>query len=178
MELEIGHKLFGLERKIYSFAPIPYVFVVHSVTPKFARIQPFDLNHHEQSFEYTVFRTLVPKESRFLANWRGKHHPAFSSSFDYLWLWDEVCKIEYLQAVLNIKIKRYINRLSSELKSLNFDNFQQDLKIFEILNQLSENLDCLKHSKTKDLVFSETELAILQVNSFSQILEAFRCLKY
>lgn len=173
MELNIGDKLFGLEHRIYCFEPVPYVFVVHSVTPKFARIKPFDLNDHKQLCEYTVFRTLVPLDSRFLANWRGQHHPAFPSSFNYLWLWDEVCKRQYLQAVLYLKIKRYIIGLSSQLESLNLDNLQFYLKTFEILSQLSKNLDCLSHSKSKDLVLSQTELTILQVNSLNQILEDF-----
>jgi len=181
MELNIGDKLFGLEKKVYSLSAIPFVFVVHSVTPKFARIQPFDINDYKpfnmkdykQSSNYTVYRTLVPRDSRFLANWRGQHHPAFSSSFDYLWLWDEVCKRKYLQAVLYLKIKRYIHSLSTQLESLNLDNLQFHLKTFEFLSQLSKNLDSLTLSKSKVLVFSETELAILQVNSLSQILEAF-----
>jgi hypothetical protein len=173
MELKTGDKLFGLERRLYSVDTFPYVFVVRSVTPKLARIQPFDQNHHQQSSEYTVYRTLVSHESRFLANWRGRPHSAFPSSFDYLWLWDEVSKKEYLQSVLNLKIKRYINGLSSQLNSLSFNNLQQGLKTFEILNQLSETLDCLSLSKSKDLIFSETELSILQVQTFNQILEDF-----
>lgn len=180
MELEIGQKLFGLERRLYCFEPIPYVFVVHSVSPKFARIKPFNLNPHKQSTEYTVFRTLVPKESRFYANWRGQHHPAFPSSFDYLWLWDKVCKTHYLQAVLYLKIKHYIHSLNSQLESLtlldnttNFDNLQFCLKCHKLLNEFSKNLDNLSHSKSKDLVLSQTELTILEVNSFNEILEDF-----
>jgi hypothetical protein len=173
MQLKPGDKLFGLERKLFSVYTFPYVFVVRSVTPKLARIQPFDQNHHQQSSEYTVYRTLVSHESRFLANWRGRPHSAFSSSFDYLWLWDEVSKKEYLQSVLNLKIKRYINGLSSQLNSLSFNNLQQGLKTFEILNQLSETLDCLSLYKSKDLDFSETELKLLQVQTFNQILEDY-----
>jgi hypothetical protein len=130
-------------------------------------------NDYKQSSKYTVYRTLVPKESRFLATWRGRPHSAFSSSFDYLWLWDEVSKKEYLQSVLNLKIKRYINDLSSQFDSLSFDNLQQVLKTFEILTQLSETLDCLLLSKSEDLVFSKSELSILQVQTFNQILENF-----
>jgi len=182
MQLETGDKLFGIERRLYSFGhQEPYVFVVHAVTPKLAHIQPFSMNDYKpfdgndykQSSKYTVYRTLVPKESRFVANWRGRPHPAFSSSFDYLWLWDEVSKKEYLQSVLNLKIKRYINGLSSQFDSLSLDNLQQVLKTFEILTQLSETLDCLLLSKSKDLVFSETELKLLQVQTFNQILEDF-----
>ena len=178
MQLKPGDKLFGLERKLFSVDTFPYVFVVHSVTPKFAHIQPFDINDNQQSSKYTVYRTLVFHESRFLANWRGRHHPAFPSSFDYLWLWDEVSKKEYLQSVLNLKIKLYINGLSSQflssqLNSLSFNNLQQGLKTFEILNQLSETLDCLSLYKSKDLDFSETELKLLQVQTFNQILEDY-----
>jgi len=124
MELKTGDKLFALERRLYCVDTFPYVFVVHSVTPKLAYIQPFDNNDYQQSSKYTVYRTLVSHESRFIANWRGKPHPAFSSSFDYLWLWDET------------------------------------------LNSLSP-------SKSKDLVFSETELKLLEVQTFNQILEDF-----
>ena len=174
MQLKPGDKLFGVERNPYGFQPkIPYVFVVHSVTPKLAYILPFDMNYYKQSSKYTVYRTLVPKESRFLANWRGRPHPAFQSSFDYLWLWDEVSKKEYLQLVLYLKIKRYINGLSSQFNSLSPDNLQQNLKTFEMLNQLSETLECLSLSKSKDLVFYETELTLLQVQTFNQILEGF-----
>ena len=173
MQLKTGDKLFGLERRLYSVDTFPYVFVVHSVTPKLAHIQPFDINDNQQSSKYTVYRTLVPKESRFLANWRGRPHPAFQSSFDYLWLWDEVSKKEYLQSVLNLKIRRYINGLSSQFNSLSLDNFQQGLKTFKMLNQLSETLNCLSLSKSKDLVFSETELTLLEVQTFNQILEDF-----
>jgi len=173
MQLKPGDKLFGLERKLFSVYTFPYVFVVRSVTPKLARIQPFDQNHHQQSSEYTVYRTLVSHESRFLANWRGQPHPAFQSSFDYLWLWDEVSKKEYLQSVLNLKIKLYINGLSSQFNSLSLDNFQQGLKTFKMLNQLSETLDCLSLYKSKDLDFSETELKLLQVQTFNQILEDY-----
>ncbi|MFY7936682.1 MAG: hypothetical protein ACOVOQ_04850 [Flavobacterium sp.] len=180
MELKTGDKLFGLERRLYSFGhQEPYVFVVHAVTPKLAHIQPFSMNDYKpfdgndykQSSKYTVYRTLVPKESRFVANWRGRPHPAFSSSFDYLWLWDVVSKQQYLQSVLNLKIKRYLNGLSIQFNSVSLDNFQQGLKTFEMLNQLSETLDGF--FKSKDLVFSETELSILQVQTFNQILEDF-----
>lgn len=182
MELKTGDKLFGVKLTPYAFErQTPYVFVVHSVTPKLAHIQPFsikdykpfDMNDYKQSSKYTVYRTLVPKESRFLANWRGRPHPAFSSSFDYLWLWDEVCKKQYIQLVLYLKIKRYINGFSSQFNSLSPDNLQQVLKTFEVLNQLSETLDCLLLSKSKDLVFSKSELSILQVQTFNQILEEF-----
>lgn len=174
MELNIGDKLFGVENRLYSVdTRIPYVFVVNSVTPKLAHIQPFSMNDDKQSSKYTVYRTLVPQESRFLANWRGQPHPAFRSSFNYLWLWDEVSKKQYLQSVLYLKIKRYINGLSSQFNYLNFDSLEQDLKTFEILNQLSETLDCPSLSKSKDLVFSETELSILHVQTFNQILEDF-----
>ena len=182
MQLNPDDKLFGIEHRLYSFEDqIPYVFVVHSVTPKLAHILPFDMNEYKpfdgndykQSSKYTVYRTLVPKESRFLANWRGKPHPAFSSSFDYLWLWDEVSKKQYLQSALNLKIKRYLNCLSSQSEFLNFDNFHQNLKVFEILNRLFETLNSLSPSKSKDLVFSETELKLLEVQTFNQILEVF-----
>jgi hypothetical protein len=173
MELKTGDKLFALERRLYCVDTFPYVFVVHSVTPKLAYIQPFDNNDYQQSSKYTVYRTLVSHESRFLANWRGQPHPAFQSSFDYLWLWDEVSKKEYLQSVLNLKIRRYINGLSSQFNSFNLDNFQQGLITFEMLNRLSETLDCLSPSKSKDLVFSETELELLQVQTFNQILEDY-----
>ena len=173
MELKTGDKLFALERRLYCVDTFPYVFVVHSVTPKLAYIQPFDNNDYQQSSKYTVYRTLVSHESRFLANWRGQPHPAFQSSFDYLWLWDEVSKKEYLQSVLNLKIKLYINGLSSQFNSFNLDNFQQGLITFEMLNQLSETLDCLSLYKSKDLDFSETELKLLQVQTFNQILEDY-----
>lgn len=173
MELKTGDKLFALERRLYCVDTFPYVFVVHSVTPKLAYIQPFDNNDYQQSSKYTVYRTLVSHESRFIANWRGKPHPAFSSSFDYLWLWDEVCKIEYLQSALNLKIKRYLNCLRSQSDFLNFDNFRQNLKVFEILTRLFETLNSLSPSKSKDLVFSETELKLLEVQTFNQILEDF-----
>ena len=182
MQLKTGDKLFGVERKLYSFGhQMPYVFVVHSVTSKLAHIQPFDINDYKpfnandykQSSKYTIYRTLVPHESRFFANWRGRPHPAFHSSFDYLWLWDEVSKKQYLQSVLNIKIKRFINGLSRRFNSLSLDNLEQSLKTFKMLNQLSETLDCLSLSKSKDLVFSETELTLLEVQTFNQILEDF-----
>lgn len=183
MQLKTGDKLFGVERTPYAFEhQTPYVFVVHSVTPKLAHIQPFsmnvykpvDMNDYKRSSKYTVYRTLVPHESRFLANWRGRPHPAFSSSFEnYLWLWDEVCKKQYLQLVLYFRIKRYVNSLSSQFNSLSPDNLHQVLKTFEVLNQLSETLDCLLLSKSKDLVFSKTELELLQVQTFNQILEDF-----
>ena len=174
MELNIGDKLFGLERRLFAFEDhIPYVFVVHSVSAKLAHIQLFDINDDKQSSQYTVYRTLVPQESRLLANWRGQPHPAFRSSFNYLWLWDEVSKKQYLQSVLYLKIKRYINGLSRQFNYLNFDSLEQNLKTFEILNQLSETLDCPSLSKSKDLVFSETELSILHVQTFNQILEDF-----
>lgn len=179
MQLKTGDKLFGLERRLYRVDTFPYVFVVHSVTPKLAHIQPFDMNDYKpfdmndykQSSKYTVYRALVSHESRFLANWRGQPHPAFPSSFDYLWLWDEVSKKEYLQSVLNLKIRRYITGLSSEVNSLSLDNLQQGLKTFEILNRLSETLDGF--FKSKDLAFSETELTLLEVQTFNQILEGF-----
>jgi hypothetical protein len=171
MELKTGDKLFALERRLYCVDTFPYVFVVHSVTPKLAYIQPFDNNDYQQSSKYTVYRTLVSHESRFLANWRGQPHPAFQSSFDYLWLWDEVSKKEYLQSVLNLKIRRYINGLSSQLNSFSLDNFQQGLKTFKMLNQLSETSDGFFESK--NLVFSETELTLLEVQTFNQILEGF-----
>lgn len=174
MQLKPGDKLFGVKHRLFAFEnQIPYVFVVNSVTPKLAYIQPFDNNDYLQSSKYTVYRTLVSKESRFLANWKGRPHPAFSSSFEYLWLWDEVSKKEYLQLVLYLKIKRYINGLSSQVNSLSRDNLQQNLKTFEILNQLSETLECLSPSKSKDLVLSETELTLLQVQTFNQILEDY-----
>jgi hypothetical protein len=173
MELKTGDKLFALERRLYCVDTFPYVFVVHSVTPKLAYIQPFDNNDYQQSSKYTVYRTLVSHESRFIANWRGKPHPAFSSSFDYLWLWDEVCKIEYLQSALNLKIKRYLNCLRSQSDFLNSDNFRQNLKVFETLTRLFETLNSLSPSKSKDLVFSETELKLLEVQTFNQILEDF-----
>lgn len=180
MQLKTGDKLFGLERRLYCVDTFPYVFVVHSVTPKLAYIQPFDskdykpfdMNDYKQSSKYTVYRNLVShEESRFLANWRGRPHPAFPSSFDYLWLWDEVSKKEYLQSVLNLKIRRYITGLSSQVNSLGLDNLQQGLKTFKMLNQLSETLDGF--FKSKDLVFSETELTLLEVQTFNQILEGF-----
>jgi len=173
MQLKTGDKLFGLERRLYCVDTFPYVFVVHSVTPKLAYIQPFDSKDYKRSSKYTVYRTLVSRESRFLANWKGRPHPAFPSSFDYLWLWDEVSKKEYLQSVLNLKIKRYLNYLSSQSDFLNFDNFHQNLKVFEILTRLFETLNSLSPSKSKDLVFSETELTLLEVQTFNQILEGF-----
>lgn len=174
MLLNIGDKLFGLERRLYAFEnQIPHVFVVHSVTLKLAHIKPFDLNGNSQSSKYSVYRTLFPQESRFLANWRGQPHPAFQSSFDNLWFWDDVCKTQYLQSLLSLKIKGFLKALSRQLDSLSFDDLQQSLQTFTILNQLSDSFNCLSLSDSNNLVFSDSELSLLGLQSLNQLQEAF-----
>ena len=174
MLLNTGDKLFGIESRLFAFEKqIPHVFIVHSVTPKLAYIKPFDLNGNNQSSKYCVYRSLVLQDSRFFANWRGQPHPGFESSFDYLWLWDDVCKTQYLKSVLSLKIKVFLKALSRELESLNFDNPQQSLQTFAILNQLSQSLNCLSLSDSKTLVLSDTQLSLLEVQTFNQLLESF-----